>query len=195
MAELTSTKNKVARHPKRRRVIFLDRDGVLNKDKGYLFKPNEFEFIDGVLTFLSKAQMRGYEFILITNQSGIGRGYFSEQDFLSLMTWVKRELANRGLKILDFFYCPHHPEFGIGKYKRNSFDRKPNPGMILKAIKRYDIDETQAILIGDRSSDILAGTRANVGRLYFLMSPEHKVEPRLRTICSEIKNFEAIGLN
>ncbi len=100
--------------------------------------------------------------IIITNQAGIGRGYYSEEDFCILNEWMLTQFANKGVHISKVYYSPFHPEHGIGKYKRESFYRKPNSGMILQAQKEFDIDLAKSILVGDKESDIEAGINAGV---------------------------------
>ena len=146
-----------------RHAIFLDRDGVINVDYGYVYKKENFEFIDGIFDFCYKAHKRGYLIFVITNQSGIGRGYFTEKQFLELSDWMINCFRNRGIKIAKVYYCPYHKDAKIKKFKKeNSFFRKPNPGMINQAIKEYDIDPEKSILIGDKISDIISGIKAGV---------------------------------
>ena len=148
-----------------RKVLFLDRDGVINVDKGYVYKIEDIEFIDGIFELCKAYQDRGYEIIIITNQAGIARGYYTEDDFIKLMDWMKEAFKKRGISILDVFYCPHHPDF-TGECSC----RKPKPGMILEAAKKYNIDLKNSVLIGDKISDIEAGKRAGISKLYLLNS-------------------------
>ena len=151
------------------RAIFLDRDGVINEDLGYVYKPQEFRFIDGIFEFCGIAQELGYLLIIITNQAGIGRGYCTEEDFHNLNRWMLAEFMKHGVDITATYHCPYHPEHGVGIYKCDSFDRKPNPGMILKARDKFDIDLSRSLLIGDKDTDIEAGRRAGIGNLLFLI--------------------------
>jgi D-glycero-D-manno-heptose 1,7-bisphosphate phosphatase len=105
--------------------------------------------------------------IVVTNQAGIGRGYFTEDDFFKVNQFMLDAFLKQGIPITDVFFCPFHLE-GIGEYRKDSFDRKPNPGMIIKAANKHDIDLSQSVLIGDKDSDIEAGRRAGVGRLIAL---------------------------
>ena len=138
-----------------RRAIFLDRDGVINEDLGYVGKREDFHFLPGVFEALQYFQKLGFLLIIVTNQSGIARGYYTVQDFLSLSEWMKEELRKRDITITDIFYCPHHPEDGCEC-------RKPKPGMILEAAKRYDIDLSASWMIGDKPSDIEAAKNAGI---------------------------------
>lgn len=142
--------------------LFLDRDGVINIDHAYVCKPDTFEFIDGIFELCRKAKELGYLIFVITNQAGIGRGYYTEQDFLTLTDWMIGEFKKQNVEIDKVYFCPSHPEHGIGKYKVDSPNRKPNPGMILQAKKEFDIDLARSILIGDKESDIQAGIAAGV---------------------------------
>lgn len=144
------------------KALFLDRDGVINVEKNYVHKIEDFEFIEGIFEILKFFQDQGFLLFIITNQAGIGRGYYTEHDFQILNNWMLDQFKNNGINITKVYYCPYHPEFGIGEYKRDSFCRKPNPGMIFKAKEEYDIDLSQSLLIGDKESDIEAGLNANV---------------------------------
>ena len=150
------------------RAVFLDRDGVINKDDGYVHKPEEFRFKSGIFEFCKAAQTKGYLLIVVTNQSGIARGYYTEQDFQILTDWMLSEFDKQGIHVTKVYYCPFHPDKGIGEYKCESPDRKPNPGMLQKAKTEFDIDMASSILIGDKPSDIEAGINVGVGKLIFL---------------------------
>lgn len=153
-----------------KKVLFLDRDGVINIDHGYLYKAQDFEFIDGVFEACLAFQNAGYEIVVITNQSGIARGYYSEQDFQTLTTWMTEQFNRAGISILDVFYCPHHPEKGHAPYVTHCDCRKPEPGMLLKAIEKHNIDPKSSIMVGDKSSDMLAATKAKIGEKYLVQS-------------------------
>lgn len=145
--------------------LFLDRDGVINVDHGYVHKPEDVEFIDGIFELVAAAKRAGYLVIVVTNQAGIGRGYYSEADFHALMDWMKARFAERGGQIDAVYFCPYHPEHGIGQYRRDSDCRKPAPGMLLQAQRELDIDMQRSVLIGDKPSDIAAGRAAGVNNL------------------------------
>ncbi len=148
------------------RALFLDRDGVINHDAGYTSSIENFNFIDGIFDLCRKAKQLGYLIIVVTNQAGIGRGYYSEEDFLKLTEWMCERFKAEGAPITEVFYCPYHPEHGLGEYRKDSFDRKPNPGMILNAAKKYKIDLGHSIMIGDKESDMQAAIKAGVGLRY-----------------------------
>ncbi|MGB0370703.1 MAG: D-glycero-beta-D-manno-heptose 1,7-bisphosphate 7-phosphatase [Opitutales bacterium] len=145
-----------------RPAAFLDRDGVLNLDSGYVSKPEDFEWVDGAKEAVKLLNDAGYLVVLITNQSGIGRGYYSEKSFFVLMNWVQGELARCGAHLDAVYFCPYHAEHGIGEYKKESLRRKPNPGMILDALEEWPIEKHGCFFIGDRDSDRKAAESAGV---------------------------------
>jgi len=151
-----------------KRAVFLDRDGVVNVDNGYVSQVDDFEFIEGVIEACKTLKAKGYLLVLITNQSGIARGYFSEEQFHTLTEWMDWSLADRGVDLDGIYYCPHHNEKGIGEYKIDCDCRKPKPGMLLSAIEELNIDISQSILVGDKVSDIQAGLAAGVNHNYLV---------------------------
>lgn len=155
--------------------LFLDRDGVINTDHPYVWRREEFEFIDGIFELCSFAQELGFRIFVVTNQAGIGRGYYSEQDFNELTVWMLEIFKERGIVIDHVYFCPNHPTHGIGHYKMETHHRKPGPGMILQAKDEYSIDLTRSVLIGNNESDILAARSANVGRA-LLFCPDREQE-------------------
>lgn len=152
----------------KRRALFLDRDGVINVNHGYVHTPENFDFIDGIFDVCRHAQHLGYLLIIVTNQAGIGRGFYTEDDFLRLTEWMKQQFRYQGININAVYFCPDHPEHGQGQYRRDSDCRKPKPGMILKAIEQFNIDPSTSVLIGDKESDITAGRAAKIETLMLL---------------------------
>jgi D-glycero-D-manno-heptose 1,7-bisphosphate phosphatase len=151
------------------RALFLDRDGVINHDLGYTSRVEDFVFIDGIFDLCRAAYLADYLLIVVTNQAGIGRGFYTEKDFLNLTKWMLERFETENAKLTEVFYCPYHPEHGVGRYKRDSFDRKPNPGMLLSARGKYEINLTNSIMIGDKDSDMQAANSAGVGvRCHYL---------------------------
>tara|TARA_R110002095_G_scaffold210950_1_gene198617 strand:- start:3949 stop:4533 length:585 start_codon:yes stop_codon:yes gene_type:complete len=142
--------------------LFLDRDGVINKEKHYLYQIEDFEFVEGIFELCQAAIQSGYCLIIVTNQAGIARGYYTEQQFHDLMTWVVNEFAKRDIAITDVFYCPHHPTQGTDHYRINCACRKPKPQMLLDAAKKHNLNLSESILIGDKLSDIKAGQAARL---------------------------------
>lgn len=146
------------------KVAFLDRDGVINEDHGYVHRIEDFTFTRGCFETLQELQARDYQLIIITNQSGIGCGYYSENDYQRLTTWYLKQLKQQGINILDVFYCPHAPQAECSC-------RKPQPGMLLQAQQKYpELDLSNAFMVGDKLSDLEAADRAGVGSLYLISS-------------------------
>ena len=137
------------------KVVFLDRDGVINIEKDYLYQIEDFEFIDGVFSSLQYLQTLGFKFVIITNQSGIGRGYYSLEQYNTLTFWMKEQFKQQGIDIVEVYCCPHAPD-------ENCSCRKPNIGMIEQASKILNIDYKNSWLIGDKSSDIQTAINANI---------------------------------
>ena len=152
------------------RTLFLDRDGVVNVDHGYLYKPEQFEFIDGVFDACRAFQQAGYKIVIITNQSGIGRGYYTEEDFAYLTKWMCERFSEQNIDILDVYFCPHHPEKAIEPYRKHCHCRKPQPGMLLQAIEEHGLDPSQSIMVGDKRSDMVAAQNANLGQKFLVNS-------------------------
>jgi len=144
------------------KAVFLDRDGVINVDTGYVSHSDDFQFIEGVIDACQKIKAKGYMLVVITNQSGIARGYFSEEQFTMLTEWMDWSLADKGVELDGIYFCPHHPDEGIGDYKQACDCRKPQPGMINSAVEHLDIDVSQSYLVGDKISDINAGINAGI---------------------------------
>jgi D-glycero-D-manno-heptose 1,7-bisphosphate phosphatase len=143
-----------------RRAVFLDRDGTINVEKNYLHKVEDFEFIPGSPEAIKRLKDAGFIVIVVSNQSGIARGYFDEQALETLHRHVQEELAEHGTSIDAFYFCPHHPEQGLGAYKVVCECRKGAPGMLLQAAREHGIDLEQSFMVGDKLADIEAGRRA-----------------------------------
>jgi D-glycero-D-manno-heptose 1,7-bisphosphate phosphatase len=145
------------------KTIFLDRDGVINKDINYLHKINDFEFIDGIFDSCLYFQSLGYKIIIITNQSGISRGYYSHSDYQKITQWMLDQFKYKNINILDVFHCPHGPD--------STCDcRKPKPGMFLKAKAKHNTDMEKSWMIGDKERDIIAANRAGIHNTILLNS-------------------------
>lgn len=152
------------------KALFLDRDGVVNKEKNYLYKIEDFEFIDGVFETCRYFQKQGYLIIIITNQAGIARGKYTEKDFEILTKWMIKEFEKENIKISKVYHCPHHPDFS-----GDCECRKPNIGMLMEAQKEFDIDLKNSILVGDKNSDIEAGINTGIHQNY-LITTGHKLD-------------------
>lgn len=154
--------------PKASPCLFLDRDGVVNLDKGYVHKVEDFEFMPGIFEISRAAKANGQLVVLVTNQSGIGRGFYTEQQFWDLMTWVESRFLEEGITIDGVYHCPHTPK-DSSSFSDDVCDcRKPKPGLILKAARDLDIALKESIFIGDQESDMLAARAAGVGTSYLV---------------------------
>jgi len=151
-----------------RAAIFFDRDGVLNEDTGYVHRIADFRWIEGAREAVKLVNDAGLQAIVVTNQSGVARGYFSEDDVRRLHEWMARDLSAFGARIDAFYYCPYYDGATIEAYRvADHPDRKPNPGMILRAIRDFAVDPKLSLTIGDKPRDLEAGRRAGVeGRLF-----------------------------
>lgn len=151
-----------------RPALFLDRDGVINEDLPYVHRVEDFRFMDGIFSLVQTAQRAGYLIVVVTNQAGIGRGLYTEDDFWTLTAWMVDQFARQGCHIDGVYFCPTHPEHGLGRYRVDSVFRKPGPGMLFQASAELNIDLARSILVGDKESDIQAGLAAGVGVNCFL---------------------------
>lgn len=158
--------------------LFLDRDGVINVDHGYVHRVDQFDFMPGIFDLCRLARARQHRIVVITNQAGIGRGMYSEDDFHAITKWMSERFEQEGAAIDAVYFCPSHPTEGVGRYRVESSDRKPGPGMILRAAAELNLDLAQSVLIGDKPSDVLAGEAAGVGRLMLLRATGTTPSPR-----------------
>lgn len=144
--------------------IFLDRDGTINIDHGYIHEIDNFQFIDGVIDALRELKKMGFALVIVTNQSGIARGIFAEDTFMQLTEWMDWSLADRDVDLDGIWFCPHHPEAVLEEYRQQCDCRKPQPGMLLSAQQELNIDMAASFMVGDKIDDILAGKAAGVGK-------------------------------
>ena len=150
-----------------KKTIFLDRDGVINREVQYLYKIDDFEFIDGIFDACLYFQNLGYQIIIITNQSGISRGYYTESDYQKVTQWMLAQFEKNNIDILDIFYCPHGPN--------STCDcRKPNPGMFIEAKAKHNTDMTKSWMIGDKEVDVIAANSAGIDNVILVRSG-HKI--------------------
>ena len=149
------------------KTIFLDRDGVINKETGYLHKIENFKFINGVFEACQHYEQLGYKIIIVTNQSGISRGHYSEDDFRNITDWMITQFNKNNIQILDTFHCPHLPDSGCNC-------RKPKPGMLLEAKKKYNINMLESWMIGDKETDITAAISSGINNTILIKSG-HKI--------------------
>ena len=158
--------------------VFLDRDGVINVDHGYVSTWERFEFLPGVPDALRALQDAGYLLIVVSNQSGIGRGYYCEADVESLNQVIAQHLGSTvGVTLSGFYHCPHHPTEAEGEFRRQCDCRKPAPGMIRQAVLDHGIDLKTSLLVGDKDSDIEAGRAAGVARLFKVVDSPQTATP------------------
>lgn len=167
-----------------KRCLFLDRDGVINIEKNYLYKIEDFQFIKGIVELARHYQSLGYIIVVVTNQSGIDRGYYTEDDFAILSKWMTIEFAKEGVKISKVYHCPHHPSI-YGECEC----RKPKPGMLLEAKKEFDIDMGNSILIGDKERDIQAALNAGLKETYLFDESNEITQSKATKICSRLEEI------
>ena len=154
--------NKIKYKKKLRPAIFLDRDGVINKDLGYVYKKKDFIWRKDIFRFVKKYNTKNYFVFIITNQSGIGRGYYNEKDLKKLHTWMLNKFKNKGCKIDQIYFSPYYKYSKIKKYRTDIKMRKPNIGMILKAQKDFNVDIKKSFLIGDSKRDKLTAIKSGM---------------------------------
>ena len=154
------------------RALFLDRDGVVNEEVGYLIRPADVRFVPGIGSRCRAARRLGYKLVVVTNQSGIARGLYSEIEFEALMTWMRETLGREGVELDAVYYCPYHPEHGIGEYRREHEDRKPSPGMLRRAAADLGLSLPESVMVGDRCSDVGAANTAGLRQAFLLQGTE-----------------------
>jgi D-glycero-D-manno-heptose 1,7-bisphosphate phosphatase len=145
-----------------RPAAFLDRDGVINLDHGYVVRREDFAWVPGVREAAAQLHRAGFALVVVTNQSGIGRGKYTEADFLALTDWMRGEFASAGAPLAGVYFCPHHPTDAVGAFRMRCDCRKPAPGMLLRAARELDLDLGRSILFGDKVSDLEAAKAAGV---------------------------------
>jgi len=165
------------------KVVFLDRDGVINEEVGYLHKIKDFKFIDGVIESCNYFLSLGYQIIIVSNQSGIARGIYTEEDFHLVNNWMLKELKQRGIEILDVFFCPHGPD-------DDCYCRKPKPGLFNDAKFKHNINMNSSWMIGDKETDIQAANNAGISQTILVRSG-HKIDESSTNskYCLESVNF------
>jgi D-glycero-D-manno-heptose 1,7-bisphosphate phosphatase len=154
------------------RGLFLDRDGVINHEIGYLYQSAEVVFVDGIFSLCRTAQTLGYRLMVVTNQAGIARGFYTEADYQQLMLWMRDQFHREGVHLDAVYHCPYHPIHGVGDYKREHEDRKPGTGMLRRGAREFNLDLAESILIGDRCSDIAAANSAGLRQAFLLAGTE-----------------------
>ena len=171
-----------------RKALFLDRDGVINLDHGYVFEPERFEFVPGIFELVRHANDVGWPVVVVTNQSGIARGLYSEAAFSDLMAWVQECFAEYGAQIDDLRYCPHHPDAVVGRYRKRCDCRKPAPGMLLAAAAQLGLDLPGSLMVGDGARDMQAALAAGVGhRCWLGATPAQAGREQARAVSSLVE--------
>lgn len=169
-----------------RRGLLLDRDGVLNVDRGYVGKREQFEFLPGLFLFLRAVQDKGFRLAILTNQSGVARGLYTVEDYENLTGWMLKELAGQGIAIDLVLACFEHSEGSVPAYRRESFWRKPSPGMVLDAVQRLRLDPARSAFLGDHERDMQAAMAGGI-RTCLLLTDEHKTK---RDGVTPVRNYE-----
>jgi D-glycero-D-manno-heptose 1,7-bisphosphate phosphatase len=156
----------------RRKALFLDRDGVINQEVGYLHAAEDVRWVDGIFELCRVAVGLGYKLVVVTNQSGIARGLYSEEQFETLMVWMREEFVKNGVGLDAVYFCPFHPEHGVGKYKKEHDDRKPGTGMLRRAAKELGVELGASVMVGDRCTDVAAANAAGLRTAFLLEGTE-----------------------
>lgn len=167
-----------------KRALFLDRDGVINIEKDYLYKIEDFEFIDGIFDLCRYYQDLGFIIVVVTNQSGIARGFYSEEDFEVLTSWMLDEFLKRDIEISKVYRCPHYPTIS-----GECSCRKPKPGMLLEASRDLDIELSKSIIIGDKERDVEAGLAAGLKLTYLFDESQSIKVSKANKIISKFKDI------
>jgi D-glycero-D-manno-heptose 1,7-bisphosphate phosphatase len=150
-----------------RPALFLDRDGVINVDRNYVFRSEDFEWVEGAVETIAAFNARGWWVFVVTNQSGIARGYYSEEQMNELHDWLNKQLSHRNARIDRIYHCPYHEDGTIERYRRDSYDRKPKPGMLIQAMTDYPVVKERSFLIGDKPADLEAAKAAGIRGFLF----------------------------
>jgi D-glycero-D-manno-heptose 1,7-bisphosphate phosphatase len=154
------------------KALFLDRDGVVNVEVGYLHRAEDVRFMEGIFSLCRTATELGYKLIVVTNQAGIARGYYTEADFERLMEWMRVALRAEGVELDAVYFCPFHPEHGVGEYRREHEDRKPGTGMLRRGAAEFGVELSQSVMVGDRCSDIAAANAAGLRQAFLISGTE-----------------------
>ena len=177
-----------------KKALLLDRDGVINEDRGFVYRVEDIIFMDGIFDVCRKFLENNYLIIIITNQAGIGRGLYTESDFEHLTQWMEEKFQSEGVEISKTYFCPFHPTEGLGDYRKESFDRKPNPGMILKAKDEFDLDLEKSVLVGDKESDIEAANRVSMENTVLYSGGKNSGKTSAKYFINSLHELESLFL-
>ncbi len=172
--------------------LFLDRDGVVNQEMGYLYRPEDVRWVESIFPLARTARRNGYRLVIVTNQSGIARGLYTTAEFQALMSWIAAEFRIEGAPLDAVYHCPYHPVHGLGAWRREHEDRKPGPGMLLRAAREHGLDLRRSLLVGDRCSDIAAANAAGLRQAFLLRGTEAAPcagQALVITSLAEVENF------
>jgi D-glycero-D-manno-heptose 1,7-bisphosphate phosphatase len=155
----------------RGKALFLDRDGVINQEVGYLHAVEDVRWVEGIFELCRVAVALGYKLVVVTNQAGIARGLYSEEQFETLMAWMRKEFVTQGVGLEAVYFCPFHPD-GVGKYRQEHDDRKPGTGMLRRAAKELRVELGASVMVGDRCTDVGAANAAGLRQMFLLAGTE-----------------------
>jgi D-glycero-D-manno-heptose 1,7-bisphosphate phosphatase len=170
--------------------LFLDRDGVINHEVGYLHRAEDVRWVEGIVPLCRTAIELGYKLVVVTNQSGIARGLYSMAQYDELTAWMRAELRLLEVDLDAVYCCPYHPEHGVGEYRREHEDRKPGPGMLLRAQRELGVDLGRSVMVGDRCSDVAAGLAAGVRQCFLMTGTEPEPCPGEQIVVSALGEVE-----
>ena len=171
------------------RALFLDRDGVINREVGYAIHKKDIQFVEGIFPLCKTAKRLGYRLVIVTNQAGIARGFYTEADYHALMNWIRDEFRLRDIVFDGIYHSPYHPEYGIGEYKREHEDRKPGAGMLRRSALDLNIELGESVMVGDRCTDIAAANAGGLRQAFLLRGTE---EPHCGGIYSVIDSLSEV---
>jgi len=164
----------------KKKAVFLDRDGTINVEVGYLSDPEELELIPGAARAVARLNDAGFVVVVVTNQAGVARGYFTEEDVVAVNRRLVEVLQPEGARIDGIYYCPHHPEFGDETYRKDCECRKPNTGMVRQAVDNFNIEVSRSYVVGDHVGDVLLGVNAGARSIHVLTG--HGADERQKLI-------------
>jgi D-glycero-D-manno-heptose 1,7-bisphosphate phosphatase len=162
---------------------------AVNHEVGYLHRPEDVRWVDGIVPLCRTAMELGYKLVVVTNQSGIARGFYSMTQYEELTAWIRSELLHEGVTLDAVYCCPYHPE-GLGEYRREHEDRKPGPGMLLRASRELGVELAQSVMVGDRCSDVGAANAAGLRQAFLMLGTEPEPCPGAHTVVETLAEVE-----